>query len=35
MSKEDTIFQGIWDKSKWYGEHVGENIANLGNILGT
>jgi hypothetical protein len=22
-------------KMRWYGEHVGENIANLGNILGT
>jgi hypothetical protein len=22
-------------KVRWYGEHVGENIANLGNILGT
>jgi hypothetical protein len=22
-------------KVRWYGEHVGENIVNLGNILGT
>jgi hypothetical protein len=22
-------------KVRWYGEHVGENIAELGNILGT
>jgi len=22
-------------KVRWYGEHVGENIAKLGNILGT
>jgi hypothetical protein len=33
--KEDNFCQSISDTSRCYGEHVGEHIGNLGNILGT
>jgi len=36
IGKRRTPFSKAYGiKVRWYGEHVGENIAKLGNILGT
>jgi hypothetical protein len=36
LSERRTSFSKAYGrKGRWYGEHVGKNIAKLGNILGT
>ncbi len=34
-SEEDNIGQSIWDKVRYYWEHIQEHIGNLENSLGT
>jgi len=33
--QEDNVWQKIWDKVRFYWEHIVKHIDNLGNTLGT